>query len=524
MAVLARGRTIKILLILTVIFVLGQPMVSSGNCDPPTYVGYGGTGTVSGSLHSLTLCNRTFLVDVGAFYGDEGENWPFHRDLCIDGIEAVFITHAHADHVGRLPLLIKEGYSGPVYMTRVTYDLARVMLSASVPYMDMGEETFYYSRHNRDRITPVYLDGYDYGAFEVREENRMYLTARRDQLEAMGYRVHFRLVDQLRDELLQILDKQVIEVEYGELVRFGGECCTTEVELIYVSHIPGSAMVRFDHGGEVFLFTGDIGGYHPFLQETEPLRSEIDWLFVEATYGVSCTDRDCRSGFRRYLGERIEEGHRIIIPSLVMDRSQQILHEISLGIEEGSIPVGVRVYLQSKTASTITAAYTLYSQDRESYSTFFADSFFEGGFSPVAHVRRTPSYLEPGEILIAAPGSVTSGGSLRAVKAYVGDSTTSFIFISYQGPDSIGRPLLAGKESVRIDGVKYTVRADIAYFNSFRGHACLDEILELVGDVSPQRIFIVHSEEDDAHEVAQRYADEFGESSVKVPLFGVAYQ
>ncbi len=248
------------------------------------YVGYGAQQTVSGSLHALEVHGRYYVVDVGSFMGEEGENHPWPEDLPVDRIEAVFLTHAHPDHIGRLPLLLREGYRGPIYLTRPTLDLAEIALEANVAFTDLGPEQFHYSRRNRgeERI-PVWPDGYDLGRFTVAEENRIEVEARRPELDSLGYFLPATARGVLAEEVLTPLRDQAVVLGLEEKV----EVDPFEASFVHTAHIPGSVMVRLEIDGQVLAFTGDFGGNrHPLLSPNEPWQGELDVLFVEGTYVV----------------------------------------------------------------------------------------------------------------------------------------------------------------------------------------------------------------------------------------------
>ena len=211
-------------------------LATSDNVTTVSYMGFGALETVSGSLHNLSIGSNNYIIDVGSFYGDEGSNYPLPSSLYAKNIDAIFITHAHADHIGRLPLLLEMGYEGPIYMTSVSKDITVVSTLSNLKYIDLGTEEFYYSRNNNKDTKPVYLDRFNYGQYEVKDKNRVYIKSKRNELNQKGFYLHNSTVDNLEMEMLDRLENQIITVNYEEVIELG-DGVTAEFSILHIYQV-----------------------------------------------------------------------------------------------------------------------------------------------------------------------------------------------------------------------------------------------------------------------------------------------
>ncbi|MCG5549499.1 MBL fold metallo-hydrolase [Halorhodospira halochloris] len=486
--------------LLIVITLISTPALKCNADDfDLVYSGYGAQETVSGSLHSLNYKGNYYLIDVGSFMADEGENYPWPDALNPEDIQAVFITHAHADHLGRLPLLLHKGYSGPIYMTEVTYDIAMVTLPENVTRTDLGQERFYYSRHNKgDKRIPVYKDGYDFGRYTVDRDNRIYFEASRPELDEMGFYFPRSQREKLQEELKDRIESQVRIVQPGETI----EVADAKVQSIHTSHMPGSVMFKFSVAGKDLLFSGDVGGDRsPFLASNPRLDGSVDYLWLEGTYD-DVRDIDAqqqRRDFRSHLGELVESGYRIVIPAFVVDRTQQVLYEISQGIDEGLIPDHTPVKVYSSTANEITNLYRGYTEDPRIRDRYFSEKMRPGIFSMPGYEEpdvnwdsSNPLDLSHGSIGIMSSGMVEHAYSLRALKDYGNDPSTVFYIVGYQAPGTPGNALEEGRDLIRLTDGFYEVNAESYSTDAFSGHADPGQMLDIYGQMDIGQLFLVH--------------------------------
>lgn len=533
-----RKRLIFLLFIIPFIFSLltgcknNNDLEINDDVTTVSYVGYGALETIGGSLHSLSIGSENYIIDVGSFYGDEGSNYPLPSDLEVENIDAVFITHAHADHIGRIPLLLEKGYDGPIYMTSVTKDIALISTLSNLKYTDLGSERFYYSRNNDKEFKPVYLDRFNYGEYEVNVKNRVYIESKREELDQKKLYLHNSTVEKLKKEMSNRLKNQIIPVNYEEVIELSDG---VTAEFFYTSHLPGSSMINFNAGSKNILFTGDIGSNNnPFLVENKKFEQPVDFLFVEGTYGTKVTEYDTkkeRQKFIEYIGNAIRNNERVIIPAFAIDRSQQVLYEIRNGIKEGIIPENTPVKVFSPTIEEIINLYTKYSENNDTYKNYFSDNMFSRIFD-INNLEINPTMANSnaynlevsyGEIAVMTSGMITNGFSKQILKQYISDVDTNFISVSYQDPDEIGGMVFNGNKIIKIEDIDYEMNAKIFSSSAFSGHANIRQILDIFGDVSPEKIMIVHLNATDKDSLTDYYTENFKSSDVIVPEMAEEY-
>lgn len=489
---------------------------SSGD-ETVTYIGFGAQQTVSGSLHALDVDGQIYVVDVGAFMGREGPNYPWPEALDPSTIAAVFITHAHADHIGRLPLLLHKGYSGPIFMTQPTYDIARISLPAGITLTDFGAERFYYSRNNRNRERiPVYLEGYHFGPCTVAPSNRVFFHSKRSKLNDRGFYLARAQRQQLEDEILGRLEEQTHVLHPNKPVRVG----PLTLEFIHTSHMPGSVMVAIQVAEMQLLFSGDLGSdSSPILAPNQRLTGAIDHLWVEGTYAQprNVNYDEQRREFRYALGQLVADGYRIVVPAFVVDRTQQVLSEIALGIEEGVIPARTSVRVYSGTANRLTRLYQSWQRDSETRSRYFSDDFHGAAFT-------VPHYFEPdidwgstdplglshGEIGIMSSGMIEHAFSRQALMDYGGDPKTAFYLVGYQAPDTPGGQLRSGRRDISLGEDTLTVQAKVRVTSGFSGHAAPNQIAEMFHDLDIANLYLVHLDRRNIESLTEFYRETLG--------------
>lgn len=492
-----------------------------------SYIGLGAQETVGGSMHLLKVGKDNYLIDAGIFYGDEGANYPLPKEIEIDKLSAVFITHAHADHVGRLPLLLENGYKGPIYMTSVTKDILEISLISGINYADFGNESFYYTKNNKSDKKPVYLERFDYGKYEVKEENRIYINSKREDLDEMDCYLASSTKDNLEKELKNRLDNQILTSDYDQLIKINE---ALSFEFIYTSHLPGSSIVKLNVLDKSIIFSGDIGSDNsPFLAHNSKIKEKIDFLFVEGTYGnkeSQYNNNTERENYQNYIGNAIKNNERVIIPAFAIDRTQQVLYEIKNGIDQGIIPKNTTIKVYSPTSEKITDLYKHYSDNEERYKDYFTPTMFTDIFNipNLIHNPRNSNNLYDlnvayGEIGVMTSGMISSGFSEEITKEYIEDENTNFIFVSYQDPGEIGGQIKKGDMQIIMNNKKYNVNAQIYEFQSFGGHGDLKMIFKVFEETSPEKIFLVHLNNEDGIDLKNAYMDKFSKAKIILPKF-----
>lgn len=432
---------------------------------PLTITPLGAAGTVTGSRHLLQGNGVRILVDCGLYQERQLADRNYQR-FPVDPatINAVVLTHAHLDHTGYLPKLVKEGFKGPVYCTPSTAEMLPILLedSARLQLEDIEQKR---RRHEREqRPSPVPL---------------VPLYDQNDVANAM---------------------KLVIAIDPRQTHDLVGGC---RLSLHAAGHILGATMLRFDFGSEgSVLFSGDLGRLHrPMLPD--PVAPPIaDLVVMEATYGdrEHGPESDPSRELARAIGTVANRAGALVIPAFAIERAQEILWHLSHLHATGQIPV-MPVYLDSPMAVKILEVFRHHPEDQDQES----QDLRARGIDPLSFPGLTPTPTredskrindaKPPFIVIAGSGMCTGGRIKHHLTRRLGDVRSMILFSGYQADGTLGRLILQGTNPVRVLGAPITVRAQIRQIQGFSGHAGRTELLDWLGriPVPPKKVLIVHS-------------------------------
>ena len=429
----------------------------------------GAAGTVTGSCYLVTHPGGKFLVDCGLFQGSKSVRelnyapFPFVPQ----DIDFVVLTHAHVDHSGLVPKLVKAGFKGPVYVTRGSRDLLTYMLPDS-GYIHQTEVKRLNLR-NRQRgvpeVAPIYTKG----------------------------------------EAEQALDSLVIR-PYDEWFDAGHNGDGgVRIRLWNAGHILGSSSVEIEVDGEErpirMLFSGDIGPQEKSFQEVPESPTDLDYLFVESTYGdrdrKDLTLKARRDLLKRELLDGLNAGGNILIPAFAVERTQELLYDIGLLLEDKDLPP-VSVYLDSPLAIRATEVFEGHAHDLhdvEGRGGLFRNHRFQ--FIHRAEDSQALDRITSGAIIIAASGMCDAGRIRYHLKANLWRPQATVLFVGYQVPGSLGAMLLNGNDTVRIHGQEVAVRARIRKIDSYSAHADQQELVQWACQRLPvnRGIFLTHGED-----------------------------
>ncbi len=446
----------------------------------------GGAGSVTGANFLLDTGEEKMLIDCGTeeqeYRCDSVNFQPFPYDT--SSIKALLVTHAHQDHIGRIPRLVREGFRGAIYSTPATKDLAAVMLEDALSVMSAEAE-----EHGCEIL-------FDHGDIE----------------RALSlWQTH----------------------EYHAPFELG----SVRVEFLDAGHILGSALVRIvrlsaQAGGErTILFTGDLGNSpEPLLSETESAEG-ADYIVIESVYGDRVHEgREMRTQeLSRVVHETMERKGTLLIPSFSLERTQILLYELHTLIERGDLPK-LRVYLDSPLAERVTAIFRRYEMlfNDEAKSRFAkADPFYFDGVT-VTHTADDSKAIhrdrEP-KVIIAGAG-MSAGGRVRAhEKFYLGEKHCTVLFVGYQAPGTLGRRIQDGAKKVVIDGEYVRIHARVETLTGYSGHADCDQLLGFLESAGErlERAFVVLGEPKASIFLAQRAHDFLGIDAV-VPESGQSFE
>lgn len=416
----------------------------------------GATGTVTGSKYLLKTEHQQILVDCGLFQGLKQlrlKNWA-KLPINPAKIDAVVLTHAHIDHTGYLPLLVKNGFSGKVYCSEATADLCKIMLPDSAHLQE--EEAEYANRRGFSKHHPA-----------------LPLYTKEDAENALA------LLSPLRFE-------QDVDLGDGLTLRLSRS-----------GHILGSAFVRIhDHKTSV-LFSGDIGRADDILMKPPAQVRQADYLLVESTYGNRLHQHDDpKIKLAAIINKTVKRKGVIVIPVFAVGRAQELLYYIHLLKTSGAISEDIPVYLNSPMAVDATEIFNHYQgehrltaeQSRALFNTAHMVNSIEQ--SKALNEKKGPM------IILSASGMASGGRVVHHLKAFATKSNNTILFVGFQAAGTRGAAMLDGVESIKIHGEYIPVRASVELISNLSAHADYMEILDWLGgfETPPKKTFIVHGE------------------------------
>ena len=422
----------------------------------------------------LDTGDQAFLVDCGLVQGDrfaaQVNAEPFAYDP--SKVDVLFVTHAHADHIGRIPKLVRDGFRGKIYSTHPTKDLSQIMFDDALHIMQYEAE--------RDEKPPLYS----------------------------GKDIELAL------SLWQ-------SVNYDEQITLGD----TTVTFTDAGHILGSAMVQMQRFGKKIVFTGDVGNIPQPLLSAPTIPKEFDYMVMESVYGDRVHEEvEERTALLKYhIEETIKKQGTLIIPAFSLERTQGILYEINNLIESGEVS-SIKTYLDSPLAIRVTDVYrdsTEYLKDDVQLQIEGGDDIFSfEGLSFTETMKESKQIAGYGgaKIIIAGSG-MSHGGRIREhEQRFLREPSTTLLLVGYQTVGSIGRLLQDGAKQVWIDGVDVRVKAKIETIRGFSGHADRNQLIDLVykgtEDYKPKQVFVTMGEERASLFLTQRLRDYLGINAI----------
>lgn len=454
---------------------------------------WGAAGEVTGSMHLLEAAGARFLLDAGLFQGRRAEAARKNAELPFDPrrIDGVVLSHAHIDHAGRLPLLVRHGFHGPIYATPATRDLSAVMLPDAA-HIQMKDAEFL-ARHGRSKGP---------------ESDPLYNLADAIAVQDLIVGLPYKRITHLRKHLA--------------------------FEFTDAGHILGSASVDLrltEDGGHRIVFSGDIGRSGlPIIRDPDPPVGPIDTLIIESTYGNR--DHESTDQAEQRFGEIIKRvaarGGKILIPSFAVGRTQELVYSLHHLARTGAIP-DIPVFVDSPLAVDATTVFRMHPEvfDRREKLFERTDQVFD--FSMVRYVRSVDeskrlNTLTGPAIIIAASGMAESGRILHHLANHIGNPRNLVLFVGFQAEHTLGRRIQEGADEVRIFGEMVPRRAEVETIGGYSAHADRTELRAWVKALGGpvRRAFVVHGEP----EAAKAMADilrECGVKEVTIPGLGESF-
>jgi metallo-beta-lactamase family protein len=455
---------------------------------------WGGVGTVTGSKYLIESDRGRVLVDCGLFQGLKElreRNW---QDPPFDpaSLDAVLITHAHIDHTGYLPRLVAQGFKNPIYCSRGTADLLKILLPDAARLQE--EDAAYRNRHNLTKHSPA-LPLYT-------EEDARAAIQLIHPLENTG---------------------EAMEVAPGIRASFR-----------IAGHILGSSLVLVeiegagnDGKGRRVLFSGDLGHYdQPIIHDPAPPPA-CDYLLVESTYGDRLHDTEKpQDALTRIINDAVARKGAVLIPAFAIGRTQELIYLIRELEDKKRIPI-LPVRVDSPMAAAATQAY---SHRREEQDEEYASILARREHPLRTHSMVTASSRDESKrlnneqgtrVIISASGMMTGGRVLHHARRILPDHNATIVFVGYQAAGTTGRRILDGQREVKIMGQFVPVRCKIERIGGFSAHADWKEVLRWLEGLpaAPRRVFNTHGEPEAAEAMRDHIAERFG-WRVDVPQYG----
>ncbi len=453
----------------------------------------GAAQNVTGSRHLLEANGTKILVDCGLYQERQfrDRNWePFTCPP--ESLDAVLLTHAHLDHCGLLPKLVKEGFKGRIYCTAATAEIVQIILLDSA-HLQEEDAKYKRKRHKKEKrksprpIEPLYTTVDAEACFP--------------QFSPVKYR-------------------QPVEIGPG----FEATFCDA-------GHVLGSSIikVKVSENGEdrTVIFSGDIGRPDRPIVQDPSIVEHADYVLVESTYGdrVHQGPEDTKKLIGEVINSTIQAGGNIVVPSFALERSQELLYFINELLLENAIPK-LPVFLDSPMASRITKVFKkhheLYDEEmtefvRRNKSPFEFPGLKMAGTSDES---KAINHLRNPVMIIAGSGMCTGGRIKHHLVNNITKPENTIMFVGYQAVGTLGRRIVNGEKEVRILGQEYPVNARIARINGFSAHADKEELLEWLSELknTPRKIFVVHGESESANEFGDYIREKTG-WQVAVPAY-----
>ena len=473
----------------------------------------GAVGTVTGSQFLVTVGERRVLVDCGMFQGSPDEiarnRIPFAFEP--SSLDAVLVTHAHLDHCGRLPALVKAGFAGPIHTTRPSADLVEIVLRDSAKLQE--EFAARWKRRHPDAEAPESEEEVAETAHDLPARLRQAKPAARAETREALYTAAD--VDQTMSQVRGVGYDTALDVTEGIRATFRD-----------AGHILGSAIIQLEvtDGGETrtIVFSGDLGRSDtPILRDPTPI-THAEYVLVESTYGnrEHAPHEQATAELVQAISETAHDRGVLLIPSFAIGRTQELIWVLDELLRDGRIP-HLPLFLDSPMASRASDVYARHPEafDEETAKLVghgdspldYPGEVYTNSVDQSKSIRTQPRPM----MVVASSGMLTGGRIIHHLKDFLPDPACTLLFIGYQGEGTLGRHLQDGGTTARIDGQEVPVGCRVRSISGFSAHADEHELAAWLNHFAsaadrPKRVFVVHGDPDAAEAFAARIRSELG--------------
>jgi metallo-beta-lactamase family protein len=458
---------------------------------------WGAAQEVTGSKHLITAPDGTkILLDCGLIQSSDDENINRHFGFPVHDIDVLLLSHAHIDHSGNIPNLVKQGFRGKIYSTAATFDVLRIMLadSAKIQEADVEYINKKRAREGRKAIEPLYdLDDVE-KAFTLFHEVRM------DEYYEFNENIKFMFTD--------------------------------------AGHILGSACITLDISHENkskrIFFSGDVGRYNDRILKAPADFPQADYIILESTYGDRLHDitEDAEQKLLNAVQEIcIRNRGKLLIPAFSLGRTQEIVYALDRMRTEGKLPK-IKVFVDSPLSTAATKIMrnhtTYFNEDILEYMDQDPDPFSFPNLRYTASVQESKAINEDDDpaIIIAASGMMEAGRIKHHIARYIGDERNGLLIVGYCEPSTLGGKLLAGAKEIEIYGKEFSVNAKVEVISSYSAHADYAELIRFLNCQDPKKVkglFLVHGTIEAQEYFAGKLLEK-GFERIQIPSKGQAFQ
>ncbi len=450
---------------------------------------YGATRTVTGSMFLIEHNKKRILVECGLYQGKRSVSEEINRNFPFKpaDIDMLIVSHAHIDHSGNIPNLVKQGFNGVIHATHATCDLMDVMLRDSGHIHEKDIE--YLNKKLAKRGEPL----------------KEALYTAKDAEESVQY---FR------------------PINYYSNVEIDNDLNFTFIE---AGHILGSAQVIFEYKDKTILFTGDLGRDHlPIIRDPDTVEN-VDVLITETTYGdrVHKDIQNSEDELRDKILRTVKRNGRIIVPAFSVGRTQEILYDIFKLENEGSIPK-IEIYVDSPLSSKVTGIFRNHPEcyDKETMEIFNQNknvfNFDRLKFTENVQESKALNDKTNSHMIISASGMCEAGRILHHLKNNISNANNSIIITGFMAQHTLGRRILEKHETVKIFGEEYSVNAEVHSMTEYSAHADKNDLIEHIKECEPKRIFLIHGESSQ-QDAFKETLNEEGYQNVEIPERGDSF-